>query len=116
MFKITLSPQYSNNILKIEKSGSFLKINGEPYYFGTLNDGDEIPRDAITSDLIIGSITKENGVVNITILRPYSNINAPESVRFPMQIMLTEDQIITFNDEADMENNTSPVAELEPEE
>ncbi|MGU3574545.1 hypothetical protein ACLBWZ_03385 [Brucellaceae bacterium C25G] len=116
MFKINLSPKQSGDILTVVKSGNVLIINGTPYDFTTLNDGDEIPHDAIVNEWIVYGITKENGIINITITRPYSNINAPESVRFPMPIMLTEDQVITFNDENDMENNAYPVIELEPEE
>lgn len=97
MFKISLSPQYSENTLELEKSGSILKINGIPYDFSSLNDGDEIPADAIDNDVIVGSITKDNGVVNLTILMPYNDIDAPEHIRFPQPVLLAEDGELFFN-------------------
>lgn len=98
MFKISLSSQFSENVLRLEKSGNILKVNGTPYDFSNLNDGDEIPADAIDNDIIVGSITKDNGVVNLTIVRPYKNVNAPESVCFPEPLILTNDGEVTFNE------------------
>lgn len=98
MYRISLSPQLSNVELRIEKSRSFLKINGEPCYFGTLNDGDEIPAEAITSNWVIGSIIKYDGVVHLTVIMPYSDAEAPEHIRFPEPIMMIADGEIVFNE------------------
>lgn len=97
MFKVSLSPQYSSNVLKLEKSGDILKINGTPYDFSILNDGDEIPADAIDNDVIVGGITKDNGFVNIRILMPYNELDAPEHIRFPQPVLLAEDGELFFN-------------------
>ncbi|MGU3577107.1 hypothetical protein ACLBWZ_16450 [Brucellaceae bacterium C25G] len=112
MFKITLSPQYSNAILTVVKSGNVLTINGTPYDFTPLNDGDEIPSEAITNDLIIGGITKREGVVSITMVMPYSNINAPEHIRFPVPIMLVEDGEVIFNEEDEIDES---FVDIDPE-
>lgn len=98
MFKITLSPQFSDAVLTIEKQGGVLSINGTPYDFSSLNDGDEIPADAITDTSIVGSITKSDGVINLTVLMPYSDSDAPESVTHPEPLLLDEDGEVTFND------------------
>lgn len=99
MFKITLSPQFSDAQLTLVKSGSILAINGIEYDFSPLSNGDEIPSDAITDENIIGNITKNNGIINITVRMPYSDADAPESVRFPQPINLIEDGEIVFNEE-----------------
>lgn len=98
MFNITLSPRFSDAELRLEKSRSFLKINGFPCYFGTLNDGDEIPPEAIDCDWIFGSIKKIDGIVHLTIIMPYSDANAPDHIRFPEPLMLIEDTVIVFNE------------------
>lgn len=98
MFKITLSPQFSDAQLKLEKSGHVLRVNDMPYDFSALNDGDEIPEEAIANEYVLGSITKSDGVVNITVLMPYSDADAPNGVLFPDPIMIVEDGEITFNE------------------
>lgn len=98
MYQIVLSPQFSNAELRLEKTGSFLKINGVPCYFGTLNDGDEIPSEAIDSDVIVGGIKKVDGIVHLTVIMPYSDADVPEHIRFPEPIMLIEDTEIIFNE------------------
>lgn len=98
MFKIVLSPQLSNNVLKIRKYENTLTINDIPYDFSSLNDGDEIPVEAINDSSVIGNISKANGIVNITVRMPYSDADAPESVRFPEPVTLIEDGELTFNE------------------
>lgn len=98
MFKINLSPQFSYTTLSIKKAGNSLTINGTPYDFSSLNDGDEIPADAISDPSIVGKITKDNGIIKITILMPYSDPDAEESVLFPEPIILDEDGEVSFND------------------
>lgn len=98
MFKITLSPQFSNASLSIKKIGDTLTINGNQYDFSPLSDGDEIPDDAITNTSIVGSITKSDGVINLTVLMPYNDPEAPESVTHPEPLMLDKDGEVTFND------------------
>ncbi|MFK4824863.1 hypothetical protein ACI0FM_08750 [Paenochrobactrum sp. BZR 588] len=104
MFKITLSPQFSDQILKIEKRGSVLTIGNKSCDFEQLADGSEIPAEAIENDCIVGGITKTNGIVNVTVLMPYSdvvsysNADAPERIRFPEPIMMIDDGEIIFNE------------------
>lgn len=102
MFRIALSPKFSEAMLRLEKSGNMLKLNGTPCHFETLNDDDdEIPSDAINCDWILGAIKKIDGIINLTIIMPYSNSEAPEYVRFPEPIMLIEDTEIIFNEKVD---------------
>lgn len=98
MFQIVLSPQFSNDVLKIRKHEDTLTINGTTYDFSSLNNGDEVPIEAIFDENIIGNITKNNGIINITVRMPYSDADAPEGIRFPQPIELIEDGEIVFNE------------------
>lgn len=98
MFKLTLSPQFSNAELKIVKMGNVLSINDMPYDFSSLSDGDEIPPEAINNDFIVGGITKTDGIIHINIIMPYSDADAPDHIRFPETYMLIEDTEIIFNE------------------
>lgn len=97
MFKIALSPQLSNAALQLVKNGNMLTINGNSYDFSHMNNGDMIPPEAISDPNIIGAISKENGVVKLTILMPYSNPDADESVTFPEPIVMDVDGELAFN-------------------
>lgn len=98
MFKIKFSPQHSSAKLTIAKSNNVLTINGISYDFTPLNDGDEIPPEAIDSDVIVGGIEKVDGIVNLTIIMPYSDAAAPDHIRFPEPLMLIKDTEIVFNE------------------
>jgi hypothetical protein len=98
MFKITLSPQYSDHSLKLEKRGSILTIGDKPCDFAQLADGSDVPPEAIDNEYIVGGITKGDGIVNITVLMPYSDADAPNSVLFPKPIMMIADGEIVFNE------------------
>ncbi|WP_374834802.1 hypothetical protein [Paenochrobactrum pullorum] len=98
MFKITLSPQFSDQTLKIEKRGSVLTIGDRSCDFSQLADGSDVPAEAIDNDCIVGGITKTNGIVNVTVLMPYSDEDAPDSVLFPEPITLIDDGEIIFNE------------------
>lgn len=98
MFKITLSPQFSGSKLTLIKSGATLTINGETYDFSSLNDGDEVPSDAIDNPFIIGDINRIDDVVNMTIIMPYSDPNADENIAYPKPLLWEGDDSITFNE------------------
>lgn len=98
MFKIIMQPQYSDNILTLAKSGNALTINGEKYDFSPLEEGYEIPPEAIDCDWIFGSIKKIDGIIHLTIIMPYNDADAPDHIRFPEPIMLIEDTEIVFNE------------------
>lgn len=98
MFKMTLSPHLSNDVLHLSKTGNTLTINGSSYDFSSMNDGDVIPSDAISDPNIIGAISKEDGVVNLTILMPYSDPDADESVTFPEPLLWEGDHSLILNE------------------
>lgn len=91
MFKITLSPQYSDANLTLSKQGDVFIINGDELDFSALPDGGELPPEAIDNESVIGGVKRVDGEIHITILLPYSNPNAPQSVTFPEPILVTED-------------------------
>jgi len=91
MFKITFSPQYSFAEPMLEKQGDALIVNGVTLDFSNFPEGGELPPEAIDNPFIVGGVERKDGVIHMTILLPYSNPNAPQSVTFPEPILITED-------------------------
>lgn len=87
--RISFSPQRRDDSLTLEKtSGDRLRINGELFNFNTLNDGDIVSN--VSSEWIVGNVTKDNGIVNITIILPHGP-NPTQAQAFPKPITVTED-------------------------
>lgn len=87
--RITFSPQRRDDTLTLEKtSGDRLRINGELFNFNSLNDGDIVSN--IPSEWVTGNVTKDNGVVNITVILPHGP-NPTQVQAFPKPITVTED-------------------------
>lgn len=91
MFKITLSPQFSDADLTLVKQGKILKVNGDELDFSATQEGDEYPAEAVDNPSVIGGISMIDGQINITVLMPYNNPDAPESVTYPAPIIVIAD-------------------------
>lgn len=88
--QIQLSPVLTPAHLIVEKAGEVLTINGEAFDFSALPDGGELPADAITSEWIIGPVTRVSGELHLTLILPHGD-DAPEATRFPEPITVTGD-------------------------
>lgn len=92
MFKITLSPQFSDADLTLVKQGKTLIVNGgDELDFSSMQEGDEYPAEAIDNPSVIGGVSMIDGHINITVLMPYNNPDAPEGVTFPEPIIVMAD-------------------------
>jgi len=69
---ITFSPIRSDSVYLVEKRGDCLIIDGEEFDFVQLKEGETIPSDAISSDVILGEVSRANGVLKVNIIRPYT--------------------------------------------
>lgn len=99
-FNINLSPVCGlNPALTIEKLSSSLIISGVQFDFSFLADGDTLPRSAIQSDVICSDVSRIDDVIHITVRLPHGP-DAPESVRFPQPILVTQDGPITLPGDA----------------
>jgi hypothetical protein len=89
--KISFSPVRTDDVLTLEKtSADRLRINGELFNFGPLNNGDTIPAGAIPCDWIIGPVERIDGAVCLTIKLPHGPSPEPWQA-FPDPIIVTQD-------------------------
>lgn len=95
-FKINLSPvRADETVSTVSKLGAALIINSEEFDFGFLDDGDTLPRSAITSGEIHSDVIRNGDVIELTLRLPHGP-DAPESVRFPQPILVEQDGPITL--------------------
>jgi hypothetical protein len=105
---IKLSPQRRDDTLEVIRSGSTLIVNGEPFDFSSMGEGDTLPRAAINSEWFAGDVEKLNGRLILTLLFPlpwnYSSAQAfpaplndvPNgTVIFPAPLLMPAIEILT---------------------
>lgn len=68
---------------------SVLIANGEAFDFSNVEDGDFLPRDAINSPWFMGSVTRVNGELELTLLLP-NPVNYSRAQAFPIPITVTK--------------------------
>ena len=100
--QITFSPQFRPPVV-YSRAGDVLTIDGEDFDFSDVLDGDTLPAEAVSSDMVVGDVSRIAGVLHLTLILPHG-INAPETTRFPEPITLEGDGLVTL-----------PVYNIEPE-
>jgi hypothetical protein len=84
--KINLSPQRRDDTLTVSKQGDTLTINGTPYDFSDLAEGDLLPKGAVDSPWVVSDITRTGGSLELTLLLPHGK-DASEAARFPQPLI-----------------------------
>lgn len=84
--KITFSPMRDDRVLRLERAGDRLTINGEAFDFSPLPEGATLPTEAVACDWIAGAVTRVNGVLAIPLILPLGP-DAPSAARFPMPVV-----------------------------
>jgi hypothetical protein len=88
---IDLSPVRRDDRPEVHRAGDVLTVDGVDYDFGPLPEGAVLPRAAVACDWLASDVTREGGVIRLTLLLPYSHPDAPVEVRFPEPITMTDD-------------------------
>jgi hypothetical protein len=90
---ITWSPVRRDDRPEVQRAGDVLTVDGVDYDFGPLPEGGRLPSAAVNCPWLESdsSVTREGGVIRLTLLLPYSHPDAPAAVRFPEPIALTDD-------------------------
>ena len=96
--KIILSPVGTAEELILTKEGDSLWINGEQFDFTPLAEGGTLPKEAINSKWFDGPISRENGMLVLTIKFPHISASAPYAARFPEPIIMLEDGNVDLPD------------------
>lgn len=87
---ITLSPVRLDDTLTASLVGDVLTLNGQAFDFSALPEGGTLPAEAIASDWIVGSVSRINGELHLTLRLPHGP-NPSRAVAFPEPIHVTED-------------------------
>lgn len=87
---INLSPVRGDNHLFVEVNENAILINGDSFDFSQMQDGDTLPRDAISSPWFAGDVKRIAGVLHLTLVFPHGP-HAGEAARFPASITIDRD-------------------------
>jgi hypothetical protein len=90
---ITLSPQRSDNILIVSKSGDALTINDVVYDFSVIPDGASLPASAVGCPFIVGDIERISGVLHLTMIAPHG-ANPSNAAAFPSPLINPVDGVL----------------------
>jgi hypothetical protein len=90
---ITFTPQRRDDALVVSKSGDMLTINGAPFDFSVIPDGEILPASAVDCEFITGDIERVGGVLRLTLILPNS-ANASEAARFPEPLINPADGVL----------------------
>ena len=94
--QITFSPQARPPVV-YSRAGDILTIDGDAFDFTNLADGATLPAEAISSDMVVGDVSRIAGVLHLTLILPHGT-NAPEATRFPAPLTLAGDGLVTMPD------------------
>jgi hypothetical protein len=89
---INFSPILWDAPLSMSVAGDTLTINGEPFDFSLLDEGDLLPADAVESDFINSPVTRSGGEIVVTVLLPIPS-DASEAQRFPEPVTFESGQV-----------------------
>ena len=87
---INLSPVRLDETLTASRAGDVLTLNGEPFDFSQLPEGGTLPAEAITSDWIVGPVSRLNGELHLTLRLPHGP-NPSRAVAFPKPLVVMVD-------------------------
>jgi hypothetical protein len=93
--RINLSPQRRDDALEVVKAGDVLTLNGEPFDFSRMGDGDTLPGAAIQSEWFVGDVDRVNGELVLTLLLP-NPWNYSPAQAFPVPLENVPDGPVIF--------------------
>lgn len=99
---IHFTPQRRDDSLTLEKTGDTLTINGDALDLSVIPEGATLPDAHEIHPLMVGSITRENGEIELTFILPHGP-NPSQAVAFPESVTVAVDGPIAvpFDEPAD---------------
>lgn len=88
--KISFSPIRSDEQLNMFLDAEILTINGTPYDFSALAEGEVLTQDSLGCDWLASDVTRVNGEVELTLILPHV-ADAPHQILFPAPIEQVQD-------------------------
>lgn len=71
-------------------TGAVVTVNGEPFDFSQMADGDTLPAGAIASEWFVGDVHKANGELELTMILPLP-VNYSPAQAFPEPLVVSAD-------------------------
>lgn len=99
---ITFSPVRSDTPRTLVRHGDTLSVDGETFDFGFLQEGDVLPRAAVTGDWLGSDIERKAGSLHLTVVLPHG-MHAPDETLFPDPRHLTGDGPVELPPYGDLE-------------
>lgn len=90
---INLSPIRSDEELSVIKQGATLILNGEPFDFTNIGDGDTLPLEAIESTWFAEAVIKTGDTIEVTLRLPLPANFSPEQA-FPVPLLNVPDGVV----------------------
>lgn len=87
---LNLSPARSDAVLRVERRGDTLLIDGESFDFSGVPEGAMLPGEAVASDWIPGPVERIAGRLHIGLICPHG-ADAPQEARFPVPVEVDGD-------------------------
>lgn len=84
--KINLSPVRADQPIAVERQGDSLIIDGEVFDFSVIPEGAVLPASAISCPHFLDTVTRVDGVLELTLRLPYGATCPPETC-FPTPIV-----------------------------
>lgn len=88
--KINFTPQRRDDSLELAKTGDTLTINGELLDLSVIPEGATLPDAHEAHPLLVGSISRDNGEIELTFILPHGPNPSP-AVAFPEPVVVSED-------------------------
>ena len=92
--------------LELEKRGDTLVVNGEPFDFSRIGEGDTLPADAISSEFFTREVTRIGGELIF-------HINLPNPVNYSPEQAFPSPVSIKANGAVNLPKPLAPIAKLE---
>lgn len=103
--EIRFSPQRRENIRVFVAGSSVIAIEGKAFDFSDLQDGDVV--EDVPSEFIVGRVTKQNGRVALTLIRPHG-VDASHEERFPEPLLYANGVVLEGDGPADITEEWRP--------
>lgn len=86
----TLSPVRGNAPRSLSRQGAILTVDGIPFDFSLLGEGDSLPPEAVAGGWLVSDVVRNDGVLHLTVALPHASVAPPETL-FPKPLHVTED-------------------------
>lgn len=95
--QITFTPMRSDMVLRLERLGETLRVNGRILDFTALAEGASLPVAGFDCPLLAADVTRANGVVQVTLILPHA-ADAPEDERRQRVLQVSADGPVALPD------------------